>query len=340
MGGFFLTNVEADLDGAFTVQGHFMGCESRDTHQLIRDVLGPGQVNLHICSSTPCMDMSADDRAGPALHVTLLRLWQHRNFEADYVDAHVEESMKECVAAVEKRERAKRKTRKGKDVPEKPARAPRPGESKAKPKPGATKEKKKKVTEEEKEKEITDDQKLKLRERLKDVRRAHHAALGGHSDPPCAVRLGRGWARWRGGCQYRLCAYRAPRHWDQTQEEGPWSSLERPREKSRSDSPVQGHKRSYYEDPPPLKMYEEGGVPGNFSYISRPPPTLKRVFLYELLFVKLRGYLKRWGVVLIHFQYLASKACLEKGGEAVSYIDFARPWMFDAHGVFLGSLTK
>ena len=28
---------------------------------------------------------------------------------------------------------------------------------------------------------------------------------------------------------------------------------------------------------------------------------------------------------LIHFQYLASKACLEKGGEAVSYIDFARP---------------
>ena len=88
-------------------------------------------------------------------------------------------------------------------------------------------------------------------------------------------------------------------------------------------------------------MYEEGGVLGNFSYISRAPPTLKRAFVYELFFwVKLRGYLKRWGVVLIHFQYLASKACLEKGGEAVSYIDFARPWMFDAHGVFLGNLTK
>ena len=78
-------------------------------------------------------------------------------------------------------------------------------------------------------------------------------------------------------------------------------------------------------------MYEEGGVLGNFSYISRAPPTLKRVFLYELFLggVKLRDYLKRRGVVLIHFQYLASKACLEKGGEAVSYIDFARPWMFD-----------
>ena len=43
---------------------------------------------------------------------------------------------------------------------------------------------------------------------------------------------------------------------------------------------------------------------------------------------------------LIHFQYLASKACLEKGGEAVSYIDFARPWIFDAYGVFLGILRN
>ena len=41
-------------------------------------------------------------------------------------------------------------------------------------------------------------------------------------------------------------------------------------------------------------------------------------------------------MVLIHFQYLASKACLEKGGEAVSYIDFARPWMFDAPWSFPG----
>ena len=45
-------------------------------------------------------------------------------------------------------------------------------------------------------------------------------------------------------------------------------------------------------------------------------------------------------MLLIHFQYLASKACLEKGGEVVSHIDFARPWIFDAHGVFLGNLMK
>jgi len=61
--------------------------------------------------------------------------------------------------------------------------------------------------------------------------------------------------------------------------------------------------------------------------------------MYFIL-AKLRDYLKRWGVLLIHFQYLASKACLEKGGERGSYIDFARPWIFDAHGVFLGNLTK
>ena len=91
--------------------------------------------------------------------------------------------------------------------------------------------------------------------------------------------------------------------------------------------------------PHPLKCILRGGS-REFSYISRAPPPLKRVFLYELVFVKLRDYLKRWGVFLIHFQYLASKACLEKGGEAVSYIDFARPLIFDAHGVSLGNLTK
>ena len=98
--------------------------------------------------------------------------------------------------------------------------------------------------------------------------------------------------------------------------------------------------RSFMDHPPPLKMYEKGGGTREFFIHFQGPPTLKRAFLYEFFFVKLRDYLERWGVVLIHFQYLASKACLEKGGEAVSYIDFARPWMFDAHGVFLGNLTK
>jgi len=85
-------------------------------------------------------------------------------------------------------------------------------------------------------------------------------------------------------------------------------------------------------------MYGEGGRQGIFHTF--PPPPLKRALLFELCLVKLRDYLKRWGVLLIHFQYLASKACLEKGGEGVSYIDFSRPWIFDAHGVFLGYLTK
>ena len=45
-------------------------------------------------------------------------------------------------------------------------------------------------------------------------------------------------------------------------------------------------------------------------------------------------------MLLIHFQYLASNACLEKGREGGSYIDFERPWIFDAHRVFLGNLAK
>ena len=88
---------------------------------------------------------------------------------------------------------------------------------------------------------------------------------------------------------------------------------------------------SCWQHPPPFKMYGEGGA-GNFS---------SETGIIVLTFlVKLRDYLKRWGVLLIHFQYLASNACLEKCGEGVSYIDFARPWIFDAHRVFLGNLTK
>ena len=80
---------------------------------------------------------------------------------------------------------------------------------------------------------------------------------------------------------------------------------------------------------------------GFFSYISTPPLPLKRVLLNELFLVKLRDYLKRWGMLLIHFSVIIwLKTCLEKGGEGVSHIDFARPWIFDAHGVFLGNLTK
>ena len=285
MGGFFLTNVEADLDGAFTVQGHFMGCESRDTHQLIRDVLGPGQVNLHICSSTPCMDMSADDRAGPALHVTLLRLWQHRNFEADYVDAHVEESMKECVAAVEKREtcQAKDKEREGCTRETCQSSSTRGIKSQAQTW-GYQREKEKGDRRGEGEGDYQRSETQASRKAERCEKSPSCSTWGGHSDPPCAVRLGRGWARWRGGCQYRLCAYRAPRHWDQTQEEGPWSSLERPREKSRSDSPVQGHKRSYYEDLPPLKMYEEGGGTREFFiHFQAPPHSETGIFVWTFV---------------------------------------------------------
>ena len=97
---------------------------------------------------------------------------------------------------------------------------------------------------------------------------------------------------------------------------------------------------TYIHNPPPLKMYGEGGEAGICSYISTPLPLWNGYYCMNLFLVKLRDYLKRWGMFLIHFRYLASKACLEKGGEGVSYIDFARPWIFDAHGVFLGNLTK
>ena len=47
-------------------------------------------------------------------------------------------------------------------------------------------------------------------------------------------------------------------------------------------------------------MYREGGVEaGNFSYISNPPPSETGIYCMNFLLVKLRDFLKRWGVLLI-----------------------------------------
>jgi hypothetical protein len=84
-------------------------------------------------------------------------------------------------------------------------------------------------------------------------------------------------------------------------------------------------------------MYLEGGRQGIFHTFS-PPSETAFIVGYEFVLVKLRDYLKRWGVVLVDYQHVASKVCLEKGGEGVSYIDFTRPWIFDAHGVLDGGV--
>ena len=88
-----------------------------------------------------------------------------------------------------------------------------------------------------------------------------------------------------------------------------------------------------YSSSTPTNVYW-GGRQGIFHTFPLRRFPLKRIFIVCLL--KLRGFLKRWGVLLIHFQYLVSKTRSEKGRERVSYIDFARPWIFDAHGVFPG----
>ena len=86
-----------------------------------------------------------------------------------------------------------------------------------------------------------------------------------------------------------------------------------------------------------LKCMERGGGREFFIHFH---PSETGIFVWTF-FCKIEKLPKEvGGVLLIHFQHLASKACLEKGGEAVSYIDFARPWIFDAHGIFLGILRN
>jgi hypothetical protein len=92
-----------------------------------------------------------------------------------------------------------------------------------------------------------------------------------------------------------------------------------------------------YSSSTPTNVYG-GGRQGIFHTLPLRRFPLKRIFIVCLL--QVRGFLKRGGFLLIHFQYLVSKTRSEKGGERVSYIDFARPWIFDAHGVSLGTLTK
>ena len=69
---------------------------------------------------------------------------------------------------------------------------------------------------------------------------------------------------------------------------------------------------TYIHNPPPLKMYGEGGEAGICSYISTPPPPLKRVLLYELFFGKIKRLPKEVGDVPHTFSVFGFKSLFRK----------------------------
>ena len=69
---------------------------------------------------------------------------------------------------------------------------------------------------------------------------------------------------------------------------------------------------TYIHNPPPLKMYGEGGEAGICSYISTPPPPLKRVLLYEPFFGKIKRLPKEVGDVPHTFSVFGFKSLFRK----------------------------
>ena len=52
---------------------------------------------------------------------------------------------------------------------------------------------------------------------------------------------------------------------------------------------------------------KRGDIRDFYIYFEAHPLLLKRVFLYELIFIKLRNYLKRWGGVFYIFSIFGFK---------------------------------
>ena len=86
-------------------------------------------------------------------------------------------------------------------------------------------------------------------------------------------------------------------------------------------------------------MYTEGEGGRAFFIHFQPPLPLKQHLLYDF-FRKIKRLPKEVGGRPNIFSVFGFKSLFRKRWGGVSYIDLARPWIFDAHGVFLGKLTK
>lgn len=89
---FFVTEVQTDIDGSYTIVAHYFACEEEALANELSKDFGRVQARLHLCLSRPCMDTSEEKR----LHVTRLRVWSWDTFKnTDYVP-------KEMLAQVKK----------------------------------------------------------------------------------------------------------------------------------------------------------------------------------------------------------------------------------------------
>lgn len=169
---FLVKRVEPEMDGSYTLEVDFLGCEEDEGKLAVAERLGRADSLLHLCVSRPCVEMGLPGEPRNRLHVTQFRSWSVANFAADYVSAAAMKGVAQAVKAIEKRSKANTRLRKPKEkaAPKAPAgKTPRGVRSKPK---AAEKDKDKR--EDKPGVEISEEQRNELRRRLGVLRKQHH----------------------------------------------------------------------------------------------------------------------------------------------------------------------
>lgn len=173
---FLVKKVEPEMDGSYTLEVDFLGCEEDDGKLALAERFRGAVALLHICVSLPCVQLGGPGEARNLVHVTQFRSWSVANFAAEYVTAAAMAGVAKTVKAIEKANRPNTRVRKPKEkaAPKAPA-GKTPRGVRSKPKAAETDKGKRDA---KPGVEISEEQRTELRRRLGVLRKQHHG------DPP------------------------------------------------------------------------------------------------------------------------------------------------------------
>lgn len=106
---FYIKTVRNEMDGSHVLECHFLGCEDEVEGAGLGTLFQDGPQLLHLCLSAPCVATTPLE----GIHCTVVRLWQEKDFKADYVGDHMKQSIKlwkKDVAGAAPKRRARRPT--------------------------------------------------------------------------------------------------------------------------------------------------------------------------------------------------------------------------------------
>ena len=195
---FLVRKVELQVDGSVIITAQTLGCEEDEAATAVAARFQGREPLLHLCASRPCVELGPHPGTAPLLHVTCLRWWTVRNFQAGYLSRAVLNKLPQMAKEIQGGDKpVPRRRKKDADADAGDGAGPPPritkAREKAKPKEKAKEKEapKKKKAKETKEKEITELQREKLRARLAEVKRKH-TGEGGPAPPVESVLSGSG----------------------------------------------------------------------------------------------------------------------------------------------------